>query len=108
MKRVKPQLGDGFESESTVVEGHSAARVFLDQIVDRYQLPMTISVIVAGLTDDYAITPIAPGHNDTAAANANDMSPVQAPAPRFANRASRGATMATGMTAVTVASIIVK
>lgn len=43
--------GDGFESESTVVRGESAAQVFLDRIIDRYRLPMSVSIIVASLTD---------------------------------------------------------
>lgn len=50
--------GDGFESVSTVGEGHSCGEVFRDRIVDRWQVPMTISFIVASLTD--RIDPPAP------------------------------------------------
>jgi hypothetical protein len=44
--------GDGFESESTVARGRICGRVFLDEVADRYDLPFTVSVIVASLTDD--------------------------------------------------------
>lgn len=43
--------GDGFESPSHVVEGQCCGEVFRDRIVDRWRVPMTISFIVAGLTD---------------------------------------------------------
>jgi hypothetical protein len=47
--------GDGFESVSTVVDGALAARVFCDEIIKRYRLPMTVSIVVRSLTDDYAV-----------------------------------------------------
>jgi hypothetical protein len=47
--------GDGFESVSTAVDGALAARVFLDEIIKRYPLPMTVSIVVRSLTDDYAV-----------------------------------------------------
>jgi hypothetical protein len=50
--------GDGFESQSTTRPGQLSARVFLDEVIARWRIPMTVSVIVAGLTDDLA--PIAP------------------------------------------------
>ncbi len=50
--------GDGFESSSTTRKGALSARVFLDEIIDRWRVPMTVSVIVAGLTDD--LRPTAP------------------------------------------------
>jgi polysaccharide biosynthesis protein PelA len=43
--------GDGFESVSTVEAKKSCGEVFRDRIVDRWQVPMTVSFIVAGLTD---------------------------------------------------------
>lgn len=43
--------GDGFESPSSVVAGQSNGEVFRDRIVDRWRVPMTVSFIVAGLTD---------------------------------------------------------
>lgn len=43
--------GDGFESVSTVGEGRSCGEVFRERIVDRWQVPMTISFITASLTD---------------------------------------------------------
>lgn len=43
--------GDGFESPSAVVEGRLNGEVFRDRIIDRWQVPMTISFIVAGLCD---------------------------------------------------------
>ncbi|MCA8951771.1 MAG: hypothetical protein KDE27_19840, partial [Planctomycetes bacterium] len=49
--------GDGFESVSTVPnaggERRICAEVFRDRIVDRWRVPMTVSVIVASLTDRY-------------------------------------------------------
>ncbi|MEZ5963025.1 MAG: hypothetical protein R3F56_04175 [Planctomycetota bacterium] len=47
--------GDGFESTSTTRAGELSARVFLDEVIDRWKIPMTVSVIVAGLTDDLNI-----------------------------------------------------
>lgn len=47
--------GDGFESTSTTRDGALSARVFLDEVIDRWRVPMTVSVIVAGLTDDLAV-----------------------------------------------------
>ena len=48
--------GDGFESLSTVEgSGRLCGEVFLDEIIDRYALPMTISIIVASLTEDIAV-----------------------------------------------------
>jgi len=44
--------GDGFENLSTVQDGELSAKVMLDQVLDRYRLPATVSVIVASLTDD--------------------------------------------------------
>ncbi len=43
--------GDGFESYSTVHAGQYAAEVFLDEVIDRYALPFTISVIAASVAD---------------------------------------------------------
>jgi len=42
--------GDGFESVSTVARGQICGKVFLDRIVEAYELPMTISIVVASLT----------------------------------------------------------
>ena len=47
--------GDGFESVSTVRKGVINGKVFLDDVVDAFELPMTISVIIASLTDDIAV-----------------------------------------------------
>jgi len=44
--------GDGFESLSTVRPGAFSAEVFATDVLDRYPIPATISIIVAGLTDD--------------------------------------------------------
>ncbi|MCA8977765.1 MAG: hypothetical protein KDC98_23775 [Planctomycetes bacterium] len=52
--------GDGFESVSTVEEGKLCGEVFRERIVDRWQVPMTISFIIAGLTDDLAPTQPTP------------------------------------------------
>jgi polysaccharide biosynthesis protein PelA len=46
--------GDGYESISLLKHGAPCGEVLLEQIVERYQLPFTISVIVASLTDDIA------------------------------------------------------
>lgn len=47
--------GDGFESVSTVRPGALAARVMLEEVVDRYALPMTLSIVVASLTKDLQV-----------------------------------------------------
>ncbi|HMQ21025.1 MAG TPA: hypothetical protein PKE00_00950 [Planctomycetota bacterium] len=56
--------GDGFESQSTVrVQGRDdliCGEVFANEVLARYDLPMTLSVIVASVTDD--IRPEAPTH----------------------------------------------
>ena len=44
--------GDGFESASTVRLDSNCGAVFRDRIVDEWQVPMTISFIVASLTDE--------------------------------------------------------
>lgn len=44
--------GDGFESFSTVSRGDRCGQVLLDQVADRYDLPMSLSIIVASLTDE--------------------------------------------------------
>jgi polysaccharide biosynthesis protein PelA len=50
--------GDGFESISTVRRGLNCGRVFLEDVVDRYHLPFTVSVIIGSLTDDFATTEV--------------------------------------------------
>ncbi|MFQ5506033.1 MAG: hypothetical protein ACE5F1_14730, partial [Planctomycetota bacterium] len=52
--------GDGFESTSTVSPGQICGKVFLDDVVDRYALPMTVSIIVASLTKDLKVTEPTP------------------------------------------------
>ena len=52
--------GDGFESVSTVEKGVIAAEVFADRVVDRFRIPMTVSIIVRSVTDDIA----NPSEND--------------------------------------------
>lgn len=47
--------GDGFESLSTVHPNTYAARVMLDDVLLRYRLPFTVSIIVRSLTPDYAV-----------------------------------------------------
>ena len=47
--------GDGFESLSTVRHNTFAAEVMLDDVLLRYRLPYTVSIIVRSLTPDYAI-----------------------------------------------------
>jgi hypothetical protein len=47
--------GDGFESLSTVQPGEYCAKVMLDEVFLRYQLPYTLSIIVRSLTDDYDV-----------------------------------------------------
>lgn len=51
--------GDGFESVSTAGDGDRQrlnAEVFRDRIIDRFQVPMTVSVIVASVTDHFEPT----------------------------------------------------
>ncbi|MFK7739480.1 MAG: hypothetical protein AB8H80_04085 [Planctomycetota bacterium] len=43
--------GDGFESQSTVVRGQNCGEVFRDRVVDAWPMPMSISYVVASLTD---------------------------------------------------------
>ena len=50
--------GDGFESESTVASQQNCGQVFRDRIVDAWPMPMTISFVVASLTD--ALEPAEP------------------------------------------------
>jgi len=50
--------GDGFESLSVVESGAYCAKVMRDAIFERYRIPMTISIIVAGLTN--TLTPESP------------------------------------------------
>lgn len=56
--------GDGFESVSTVRSRGSAGaicgEVFRDEILERYDLPMSLSIIVASLTEE--LEPEAPTH----------------------------------------------
>ncbi len=47
--------GDGFESLSTVRPNTLAAKVFLDDVLDAYKLPATVSIIVASLTKDIGV-----------------------------------------------------
>jgi hypothetical protein len=47
--------GDGFESLSTVQPGEFSAKVVLEEVLLRYKLPYTVSIIVRGLTPDYDI-----------------------------------------------------
>ncbi|MCK6459572.1 MAG: hypothetical protein L6Q95_06715 [Planctomycetes bacterium] len=47
--------GDGFESLSSVKPNALSAQVMLDEVFRKHALPFTVSVIVRGLTDDYAI-----------------------------------------------------
>jgi len=44
--------GDGFESLSSVQRGEYAAEVFREEILAAYDLPFTVSIVVASLTDD--------------------------------------------------------
>ena len=50
--------GDGFESMSTARRERSAADVFRTEIVERYRIPMSLSVIARSLTDD--LRPVDP------------------------------------------------
>ncbi|MEM7200298.1 MAG: hypothetical protein AAF628_08545 [Planctomycetota bacterium] len=52
--------GDGFESPSTARHGELSARVMLEEVLDRFRLPTTVSVIIASLTDDYTVDPPTP------------------------------------------------
>lgn len=52
--------GDGFESLSTVRPGEMAGRVFLEEILRRYPLPATVSIIVGGLTQDLRVAEPTP------------------------------------------------
>jgi hypothetical protein len=47
--------GDGFESLSTVQPDEYSAKVMRDDVLAHYALPFTVSIIVAGLTTDYAV-----------------------------------------------------
>ncbi len=47
--------GDGFESLSTVQPGEPCGKVYLNEIIERYELPQTVSVIVSSLTDDIEV-----------------------------------------------------
>ena len=58
--------GDGFESISTVETGKLCGEVFLSRIVERFDLPITISIIVASLAD--SIEPDEPTREMRAAA----------------------------------------
>lgn len=44
--------GDGFESLSTVRPGVLSAQIFLEEILDHYNLPCTVSVIVGSIARD--------------------------------------------------------
>ncbi|MCP5020806.1 MAG: hypothetical protein GY930_03425 [bacterium] len=50
--------GDGFESVSTIRRGELAAKVFLDEIIDAFDLPFSVSIVVASLTKE--LTPEEP------------------------------------------------
>jgi len=52
--------GDGFESLSAVDPGQPCAKVFRDDVLARYALPFTVSVIVRGLTDDLLVAEPTP------------------------------------------------
>ena len=47
--------GDGFESLSTVRHGQLSAKIMLDDVLDRFRLPVTVSVIIASLTNDITV-----------------------------------------------------
>jgi hypothetical protein len=47
--------GDSLESIATMDNGAYAGKVFLDRVIDEFPLPFTISVIIAGLTNDLEI-----------------------------------------------------
>jgi hypothetical protein len=47
--------GDGFENLSTVRRGAYSAQVMLDEVLLRYRLPYTVSIIVRSLTSDYDV-----------------------------------------------------
>ncbi len=44
--------GDGFESLSTIRRGANCGEVFLDEIIEKYELPFTVSIIANSITDD--------------------------------------------------------
>ena len=46
--------GDGFESLSSIRRGAYAADVFYEEILSAYDLPFTVSIVVASLTDSIA------------------------------------------------------
>ena len=52
--------GDGFESLSAIRSGSFAAEVTKDEILDRYQLPFTVSVIIRSLSRDLAVEEATP------------------------------------------------
>ncbi|MEM8882731.1 MAG: hypothetical protein AAGD14_01525 [Planctomycetota bacterium] len=45
--------GDGFESLSTIRQGPYAAEVMTTEVLERYALPYTVSIVVASLTKDF-------------------------------------------------------
>ncbi|MHC4940374.1 MAG: polysaccharide deacetylase family protein [Planctomycetota bacterium] len=47
--------GDGFESLSTIRQGAYAARVLKEEVLEKYQLPFTVSVVIRSLTTDYRV-----------------------------------------------------
>ena len=47
--------GDGFESLSTIRRNALCARVMLDNVLKRYRLPFTVSIVVRSLTPDYDV-----------------------------------------------------
>lgn len=47
--------GDGFESLSSVRPNALSAQVMLDEVLRKYALPFTVSVIVRSLTEDYDV-----------------------------------------------------
>jgi hypothetical protein len=47
--------GDGFEDLSSVKPGALSAEVFREEILERYPLPFTVSIIVASLTKDLRV-----------------------------------------------------
>ncbi|MHC4451580.1 MAG: polysaccharide deacetylase family protein, partial [Planctomycetota bacterium] len=47
--------GDGFESLSTIRSGAYAAGVLKEEVLDKYALPFTVSVVIRGLTTDYRV-----------------------------------------------------
>ena len=47
--------GDGFESLSTIRSGAYAARLLKEEVLEKYALPFTVSVVIRGLTTDYRV-----------------------------------------------------